>query len=191
VVVGRFFPTSKTCSVCGDIHSSLKRSDRPCACAACGTEHDGDINAAKNILREGLRLLDEGTDPEGHTRRRRGTEAREEDTCAVGRTLAVGQPTSLNREPGYRAAQPRPTRQRRDGRAIQAGGGEDSKTARTAPSICHPGVTNRGTCPLLLTGRREAIGDTFCQNFCQKGIISAEIYPSNVLERGLDGQRGT
>ncbi|HUW52954.1 MAG TPA: transposase, partial [Rhodanobacter sp.] len=92
VAVGRFYPSSKTCSACGEIHTGLTLSDRHWRCESCGTEHDRDINAAINIRREGLRLLAEGTGPEGRTRRSRGTEARGEDTCAVGRTSPVGQP---------------------------------------------------------------------------------------------------
>jgi len=115
VAVDRFYPSSKTCSACGEIHRGLKLSDRHWTCESCGTEHDRDINAAINIRREGLRLLAEGTGPEGRTRRSRGTDARGEDTCAAGGTSPVGQPTSLNRELAYRAAKPRTTRQHRDG----------------------------------------------------------------------------
>ncbi|WP_017461373.1 RNA-guided endonuclease InsQ/TnpB family protein [Dyella ginsengisoli] len=122
VTVDRFYPSSKTCSECGDIHTGLTLSDRHWTCAGCGTEHDRDINAAKNIRREGLRLLAEGTGPDGRTRRSRGTEAREEDTCAAGRTSPIGQPISLNRELAYRAATPRTTRQRRDGPALRVEG---------------------------------------------------------------------
>ncbi|EQD59301.1 protein containing Transposase, IS605 OrfB, partial [mine drainage metagenome] len=101
-------------SMCGAIHADLKLADRHWRCESCGTKHDRDINAAKNIRREGLRLLAEGTGPEGRTRRSRGTEAREEDACATGGTSSIGQPTSLNCELAYRAAKPRTTRQRRD-----------------------------------------------------------------------------
>ena len=122
VAVDRFYSSSKTCSTCSDIHAGLTLSDRYWRCESCGTEHDRDINAAINIRREGMRLLAEGTGPDGRTRRSRGTEAREEDTCAAGRTSPVGQPTSLNRELAYRAAKPRPTRQRRDGPALRVEG---------------------------------------------------------------------
>ena len=122
VAVDRFYPSSKTCSTCGHVHSGLKLADRHWRCESCGAEHDRDINAAINIRREGLRLLAEGTGPEGRTRRSRGTEARGEDTCAAGGTSPVGQPTSLNRELAYRAAQPRTTRQRRDGPGLRVEG---------------------------------------------------------------------
>lgn len=45
--------TSKTCSHCGAINTELKLSDREWVCMNCGTFHDRDINAAKNIERLG------------------------------------------------------------------------------------------------------------------------------------------
>jgi putative transposase len=55
VEVGRFFPSSKTCNSCGWINNGLKLQDRNWTCK-CGLTVDRDINAAKNILNEGLRL---------------------------------------------------------------------------------------------------------------------------------------
>ena len=48
----RWLPSSKMCSTCGDVKKSLKLSERSWVCLACGTNHDRDINASKNILRE-------------------------------------------------------------------------------------------------------------------------------------------
>jgi putative transposase len=59
VQVGRFFASSKTCSACGH-HQHLELSDRRWVCAHCGAEHDRDINAARNLLGEGLRILAQG-----------------------------------------------------------------------------------------------------------------------------------
>jgi putative transposase len=58
VKVGRFFASSKTCSnpKCGH-KQSLELSDRQWVCERCGAQHDRDINAAINILLEGLRIL--------------------------------------------------------------------------------------------------------------------------------------
>ncbi|MDR0785520.1 MAG: transposase [Treponema sp.] len=41
--------TSQTCSVCGNKSSKLTLSDREWLCSECGTSHDRDVNAAKNI----------------------------------------------------------------------------------------------------------------------------------------------
>ena len=49
IYIGRFEPSSKTCSVCGYINNDLKLSDRKWTCPKCGTKHDRDINAAINI----------------------------------------------------------------------------------------------------------------------------------------------
>ena len=57
VFVDRFYPSSKTCSVCGYKKQDLKLSDREWICPKCGTRHDRDINAAMNILLEGQRML--------------------------------------------------------------------------------------------------------------------------------------
>ena len=56
VKVGRFYPSSKTCHDCGHVQH-LELSDREWMCTGCGVIHDRDTNAAKNILSEGLRLL--------------------------------------------------------------------------------------------------------------------------------------
>jgi putative transposase len=56
VKVPRFEPTSKTCSVCNVINQDLTLNDREWVCKSCGTLHDRDYNAAKNILRAGQAL---------------------------------------------------------------------------------------------------------------------------------------
>jgi len=50
-------PTSQVCSACGYQHRKLQLKDRVWACPACGTQHDRDVNAARNILAGGLRLI--------------------------------------------------------------------------------------------------------------------------------------
>ena len=49
LTIGRFEPSSKRCHVCGHINQSLTLKDRDWDCPGCGTHHDRDINAAKNI----------------------------------------------------------------------------------------------------------------------------------------------
>ncbi|GAB3977870.1 RNA-guided endonuclease TnpB family protein [Actinoallomurus acanthiterrae] len=53
VVIDRWFPSSKTCSVCGPLLTRLSLSTRRWTCPTCRTRHDRDINAAKNILAAG------------------------------------------------------------------------------------------------------------------------------------------
>lgn len=57
VKVGRFYASSKTCNDCEFINKELALSDRTWTCQGCGTIHDRDWNAAKNIEQEALRLV--------------------------------------------------------------------------------------------------------------------------------------
>ena len=57
ILVDRFYPSSKTCSVCGYKKRDLTLNDRSWVCPQCGTRHNRDINAALNILLEGKRML--------------------------------------------------------------------------------------------------------------------------------------
>ena len=53
--VDRFAPTSKTCSVCGVKDGPTSLAVRVWTCAACGSVHDRDVNAARNIAALGRR----------------------------------------------------------------------------------------------------------------------------------------
>ena len=57
VFIDRFYPSSKTCSVCSYKKRDLRLSDREWICPNCGMKHDRDINAAMNIFFEGQRML--------------------------------------------------------------------------------------------------------------------------------------
>lgn len=54
-MVDRFFPSSKTCSHCGHVVDDLPLSVREWDCPSCHHHLDRDINAAINILTEGMR----------------------------------------------------------------------------------------------------------------------------------------
>ena len=54
-IIGRFEPSSKTCSKCGNINKELTLNDRDWICNKCNTNHDRDVNAAINIKNFGLR----------------------------------------------------------------------------------------------------------------------------------------
>jgi putative transposase len=54
VKVDRFFPSSKRCGNCGFVIDKLPLSIREWECPECGTTHDRDINASRNILAAGL-----------------------------------------------------------------------------------------------------------------------------------------
>jgi putative transposase len=53
VVIGRWYPSSKTCSACGHLLAALSLGTRQWTCPSCGARHDRDLNAATNILAAG------------------------------------------------------------------------------------------------------------------------------------------
>ena len=58
IEIGRYYPSSKICSCCGHRMQYMGLEVREWTCPICGTNHDRDINAAVNIMNEGLRILD-------------------------------------------------------------------------------------------------------------------------------------
>jgi putative transposase len=116
VAVGRFYPSSKTCSACGAVNAALRLQQRTWACPACGAQHDRDENAARNLRNEALRIV-AGSSPA--TPRSGGSDARGEAAAAAGGISPAGLPTSRKREPtdarpGVKA---KPTRQVRPRKA--------------------------------------------------------------------------
>ena len=60
IEVNRWFPSSKSCSCCGNVVKSLPLNIRAWKCNKCETVHDRDINAAKNIALEAQRMIAAG-----------------------------------------------------------------------------------------------------------------------------------
>jgi len=54
IVAPRFYPSSKTCSGCGNVKDTLLLSEREYLCDACGLQIDRDLNAALNLRSLGL-----------------------------------------------------------------------------------------------------------------------------------------
>ena len=80
--IGRFEPSSKTCSNCGAVNKDLTLKDREWTCKGCGTHHDRDINVAVNIKNFALRNYVSGTD----------TQTRNELPTIVGVLTSEAQP---------------------------------------------------------------------------------------------------
>jgi putative transposase len=57
IAVDRWYPSSKTCGCCGHVLDELRLDQREWTCPQCGAVHDRDVNAARNLLAEGLRQL--------------------------------------------------------------------------------------------------------------------------------------
>jgi putative transposase len=57
VAVDRWYPSSKLCSACGHRIGAMPLNIRTWECPTCGITHDRDVNAARNILAEGLSVI--------------------------------------------------------------------------------------------------------------------------------------
>jgi len=111
--IDRFFPSSKTCFDCGHVNKALDLKERTWDCPACGTHHDRDINAAKNIEREGLRLLADPSTPRSGGTYARGeptsgsvstTKRRARGTANSSIARTAGSPRNAGMEPVVRGA---------------------------------------------------------------------------------------
>ncbi len=71
VQIDRFFPSSKTCNKCKFIKDDLTLDDREWTCPVCGSELDRDLNAAKNILEQGLKIYNSGSGTESESKEKR------------------------------------------------------------------------------------------------------------------------
>jgi len=56
IEIDRWFPSSKLCSCCGYKNNELTLNDREWVCPECVVKHDRDLNAATNILNEGIKI---------------------------------------------------------------------------------------------------------------------------------------
>jgi putative transposase len=66
VIADRFYPSSKTCSQCGNVKSALSLSERVYLCDKCGHTLDRDLNASLNLKGWGVRFLAGGTPVTAH-----------------------------------------------------------------------------------------------------------------------------
>ena len=84
IVVNRFYPSSKKCSQCGETKAKLALSDRVFECGKCGMSLDRDVNAARNIRDEGIRLLaNEESTVAGHQPETLNADSRDRETDAL------------------------------------------------------------------------------------------------------------
>ncbi|MGI5165276.1 RNA-guided endonuclease InsQ/TnpB family protein [Spirillospora sp. CA-253888] len=101
IVIDRWYPSTKQCSRCGAVTRTVPLHMREWRCH-CGTVHDRDVNAARNILAAGL--------------------AESRNACGAG-------VRPQGREPGGRSATKQETRPAREGiTCLQAGGGSQRST---------------------------------------------------------------
>ena len=56
IKINQYYPSSKTCSGCGNVKETLLLSERVYRCDSCGLEIDRDKNAAKNIKQTGIKI---------------------------------------------------------------------------------------------------------------------------------------
>lgn len=96
IVIDRWFPSSKLCSVCGALVAALPLHVRTWTCG-CGTTHDRDVNAARNVLAAGLAasVCGAGVSPQRNTPG--GLSAMKQKPCGASRrTLLVHEREEVN-----------------------------------------------------------------------------------------------
>ena len=93
VKIDPFYPSSKTCSNCGNVKDKLLLSERTYHCTECGFTIDRDLNASINILNTGLVQI-EATDATAGTslknqslRSSKKTQTRSEKNCETRKTI--------------------------------------------------------------------------------------------------------
>jgi putative transposase len=98
IVVDRWFPSSKLCSVCGVLVEKMPLNVRAWTCR-CGTVHDRDINAARTILAEGLSVAacGAGVRPQRAHARMRQSVVKQENPRATKGTPAPRAAEDVNR----------------------------------------------------------------------------------------------
>ena len=57
IQIDRFYPSSQKCNICNYQYTNLTLATRKWTCPICGTKHQRDINAAKNILKQGKQKI--------------------------------------------------------------------------------------------------------------------------------------
>lgn len=62
IKINQWFPSSKTCSNCGNVKETLLLSERTYKCEVCKTEIDRDLNAAINIKQTGIKIPEESVE---------------------------------------------------------------------------------------------------------------------------------
>lgn len=83
IQIDRFFPSSKMCNVCKHINNALALEDREWTCSNCNVVIDRDINAAINILEQGLIENSSGSGIESEDKQKR-----EEASCSKGESMS-------------------------------------------------------------------------------------------------------
>jgi putative transposase len=86
------FPSSKTCSRCGTVKTTLSLSERVFCCEACGWHLDRDVNAAKNLAALAAAMIAAGSGPEAQNARGRDVRPKVTGQARMNREAGSGSP---------------------------------------------------------------------------------------------------
>lgn len=90
IVVDRWFPSSKLCSICGALAAAMPLQVRSWTCG-CGATHDRDVNAARNILAAGLAVSVCGAGARPQRNTPGGQSATKQKPCGASRGIPLAQ----------------------------------------------------------------------------------------------------